>query len=211
MTYLNMTDTLYTGGGSVTFQKVCNNKGFTLLEMIVAIVIAGILMLVAIPNMRDWKLEQDLATKAEAVIAEFDLARTTAQQTNQPVTIQPINQRNWNRGFGTFINSNFATGRGDFTNNDDFVSNFDITDNNIRFSVGTGAQTNPNANIRFLPNGMSGLVDTDQKDVMAVQGNVIARLCRVISGRAVTWTIVMRTSGDTTKQMTQNATDCVGY
>lgn len=219
MTYLNMTGMLYTGGGSMSSPRVRDNSGFTLIEMIIAIVVAAVLMLVAIPNMRDWKLEQDLATKAEAVISEMDLARTTAQQSNQMVTIQPNPRsglgRDWNAGFTTFINNNYVRGRGDLDNgetNGEIVSKFDITDNDMKLSVSGGGNIDNDVNIRFLPNGMSGLVDADLDNVMSVNGAVTIRLCRKISKKAITWTIVMRSAGDFTKDYTSVADgQCNGF
>ena len=222
MTYLNMTGMLYTGGGSMSSPETRGQKGFTLIEMVIAIVIAGILMLTALPAMRNWRYEQDLATLAERVISELDMARTSAQQRNKLVTISPNNAagaRDWKRGFIVYENAAYTVGRGDFQEGDDLLSQFDIADANIRFGVfpadAAGAVANDSdhdANINFLPNGMSRVISgNDEFDLDAAQGNVTIKVCRVIGGRTNTWTIVMRPSGDITKAFDDTNNNCAGF
>lgn len=202
---------------------VRGNKGFTLLEMMIAIAIAGILMLTAIPAMKNWKAEHDLAAKVEAVIAELDMARISAQQINRMVSIMPnddTGNRSWRRGFYVYVNAQFAKGRGDLDNTPevrarDILSTFDVSDAQpqLMFAVDATGQGNANdLNIRFMPNGMSGLVGDGQADLTTVRGDVNIRLCRVIGDRAITWTITMRTSGDITKnlQSVDNG-ECQGF
>ena len=223
MTYLNRTGMLYTGGGSTSSPETRGQKGFTLIEMVIAIVIAGILMLTALPAMRNWRYEQDLATLAEKVISELDMARTSAQQRNKLVTISPNNNaagaRDWKRGFIVYENAAYTVRRGDFQQGDDLLSQLDIADANIRLGVfpttaaGTVASdSDHNANINFLPNGMSRVISgNDEFDLNVAQGNVTIKVCRVIGGRTNTWTIVMRPSGDITKVFDDANNNCAGF
>lgn len=223
MTYLNRTGMLYTGGGSMSSPETRGQKGFTLIEMVIAIVIAGILMLTALPAMRNWRYEQDLATLAEKVISELDMARTSAQQRNKLVTISPntaAGSRDWKSGFFVYENAKYTLKRGDYdAKNDDILSELDIADSNIRLGVfpttaaGTVAgDSDHNANINFLPNGMSRVISgNDEFDLDAAQGNVTIKVCRVIGGRTNTWTIVMRPSGDITKVFDDTNNNCAGF
>ncbi len=194
MTYQNKAGMLYTGGGSMSSQRVRVQKGFTLIEMMVAIGIACILMMMAIPTMRDWQQEQDLAAKVEAVISELDMARTSAQQMNKMVSIRPLDG-SWNKGFQVFVNDSFGADPTTVADSD-LLSQFDTIDDKIRLEVLDTAGGNAAGNIRFLPNGMSGLVAVGKT---SASGDAVIGLCRVIGGKVHTWRITMRTSGDIDK------------
>ncbi len=179
-------------------------KGFTLLELIIVIVLIGILTTIALPAMKNWRAEQDLASRVENLIATMDLARISAEQTNRMVTIVPNRNNNgtrsWSAGFSVISNALYTTGRGDFSDQDEEIAQMDISDTGIFLGVSDGTSVNDDAvNIRFLPNGMSGIVGGGWVDIVTVKGEVVFTLCRSIGTDAHTWTVTMRTSGDTTK------------
>lgn len=62
-------------------------KGFTLIEMIVTLTIAGILIALAAPAMRDFILNQRLATQANDFIGDLNLARSEAIRRATNVTV----------------------------------------------------------------------------------------------------------------------------
>lgn len=69
---------------------VCINKkltGFTLIELIITITIAGILIALAAPAMRGFVLDQRLTTQANDFIADLNYARSEAIKRGTNVTI----------------------------------------------------------------------------------------------------------------------------
>jgi type IV fimbrial biogenesis protein FimT len=62
-------------------------RGFTLIEMIVTLTIAGILIAFAAPAMRDFILNQRLATQANDFIGDLNLARSEAIRRATNVTV----------------------------------------------------------------------------------------------------------------------------
>lgn len=64
-----------------------NMKGFTLVEVIVTIVVAGILLLVAVPSFRDVLKNSTLTSEANALVSTFNFARSEAVKRGTPVTV----------------------------------------------------------------------------------------------------------------------------
>lgn len=64
-----------------------NNRGFTLIELIVTLTIAGILIALAGPAMKSFILDQRLTTQANDFIADLNLARSEAIKRATNVTI----------------------------------------------------------------------------------------------------------------------------
>lgn len=64
-----------------------NQKGFSLLEMLIAVAILSVLVMMAIPNFQVWVVNQ--RTRGDMAQLEGDLqyARMTAINRNQPVTV----------------------------------------------------------------------------------------------------------------------------
>jgi len=223
MTYLNKTSLRDTGCRSRSVsQSRLKQRGFTLLEMMIAIGVAGILMMIAIPNMRDWKLEQDLGSKAESLISSLELARMTAMQRNKVVDIQSSSTSSWSDGFFICARSGFAanatncnTGSGD-----EIVGQYDIEyrdsgSSSIGLVIDVGeTRIQPNQNhVRFLPNGMSGVTDKENSLTsfakfgaanINVGGDVKFTICRRIGSSYEAFRITMRTSGDIQKELVKD-------
>lgn len=95
---------------------MCNHSkqasGFTLLELIVAISIAGILMSMAIPSFSDMMRNNRLTTYANELVTSLNLARSEAVKRGVPVTVRKIGTGNWSAlGWNVFVDNN---GNGDF-------------------------------------------------------------------------------------------------
>ncbi len=73
-------------------------SGFTLLELIVAISIAGILMAMAIPSFSDMMRNNRLTTYANELVTALNLARSEAVKRGVPVTVRKISAA----GIGTY-------------------------------------------------------------------------------------------------------------
>jgi len=62
-------------------------KGFTLVELLVAIVVAGALMAIAIPRMRGVIIKEDLRSSRREVATRLQQARSAAVQRGCPATL----------------------------------------------------------------------------------------------------------------------------
>lgn len=75
------------------------DKGFTLLELIVTIVIAGILMALAIPSFSDMIRNSRLTTTINELVGSLNLARSEAVKRGTNVIIKPVTGSNWESGW----------------------------------------------------------------------------------------------------------------
>ncbi|MHB8474484.1 MAG: GspH/FimT family pseudopilin [Sulfuricaulis sp.] len=101
-------------------QPFVGNKGFTLIELIVTLTIAGILLAIAAPNMSNFIKDQRLSSQANDLIADLNLARSEAIKRGVNVTICKQNASSttpqcdtttadaWSAGWVTFIDSTTA-------------------------------------------------------------------------------------------------------
>jgi type IV fimbrial biogenesis protein FimT len=62
-----------------------NQRGFTLVELMIGVVIMGILLAAAIPNYKDWIQNAQIRTAAESISAGLQLARAEAIRRNKSV------------------------------------------------------------------------------------------------------------------------------
>lgn len=64
-----------------------NRKGFTLLELMIAVVIIGVVLRVAMPNFQIWVSNQRLRDDMSQIEADIQVARMTAINRNIPVSV----------------------------------------------------------------------------------------------------------------------------
>lgn len=62
-------------------------RGFTLIEAMLVLLVAAVLMGIAAPSLRGWLLQQHLSTSTNSLISAFHLARQTAIQSHQAVSL----------------------------------------------------------------------------------------------------------------------------
>lgn len=68
--------------------------GFSLVEMMVAVVILGIMIAAALPSYRGWSENTQIRTAAESVLSGLQLARAEAARRNTNVSFA-VNGNNW--------------------------------------------------------------------------------------------------------------------
>jgi type IV fimbrial biogenesis protein FimT len=68
-------------------RKHSQQQGFTLMELMVALAVAGIILGIAVPNFRDFMRNSRLTSASNDLIASVNLARTEAVKRQLPVAI----------------------------------------------------------------------------------------------------------------------------
>ncbi|MBD1399405.1 GspH/FimT family pseudopilin [Pelobacter sp. M08fum] len=105
-------------------KPVTNQRGFTLIEIIIAMAIFAILAAIAVPNFNVWRQNSQLRSDVRLILGALQQARVEAITRNQPVTITFDNS--WGLK-GDFTNIQFidekvtfsARGFADFFGSDD--------------------------------------------------------------------------------------------
>lgn len=124
-----------------------NNKGFTLIELVVTVFIAAVVVAVALPASRDFQASMRINTLANDYVAFLKEARSLAIRNNRPIivstlTASPPASNNWG-GQGWQVTENIngtpvvlKEFRGVSTRSTLFSTPLAI--NSFRFSAGTG-------------------------------------------------------------------------
>ena len=76
-------------------------KAFTLIEIIVALAVAAILAIVALPNMRYMLLSNQITSKTNQFIAAINYIRTETLTRNNTIQISPLDDSDDNNEWGT--------------------------------------------------------------------------------------------------------------
>ena len=159
-------------------------RGFTMVELLIAIVLIGILTTIATSSMRDWAISNDVNATAGAVESAFDEARQAAISRGRPVVMRPgsftgsglavDSNQGWEQGFVFFTNISDASGT---------TFAFDTGDEELgvvqpparSWIVVKNGKVNA-AQILFLPNGMSGFASTNSQFISG-SGTVTVNIC----------------------------------
>jgi len=79
--------------------------GFTLLELLIALVIAGVLIGYGIPAYRNFSIRQNISNHANDFLTDINLARISALDLSRNVGLQRIGN-SWSRGWNVFVDVN---------------------------------------------------------------------------------------------------------
>jgi len=79
-------------------------SGFSLIEIMITLAIAGILLSFGIPNLRGLIIRQSISTKANDMLVDFTFARSEAITSGVPVTI--IANTTWDKGWKIVTDNN---------------------------------------------------------------------------------------------------------
>jgi type IV fimbrial biogenesis protein FimT len=77
-------------------------RGFTLLELLMTITVAGVLLSIAVPSMASFLRSQRVVTAADSLNSAVAQARTIAAASNSYVSVAPIVTGDWQSGWRVF-------------------------------------------------------------------------------------------------------------
>lgn len=69
-------------------------RGFNLIELMIAVTLLGVLLMLGLPEYREWIQNTQIRTSAESVLNGLQLTRAEAVRRNAPVTFT-VNSNNW--------------------------------------------------------------------------------------------------------------------
>ncbi|MFO1435947.1 MAG: GspH/FimT family pseudopilin [Gammaproteobacteria bacterium] len=81
--------------------KASRQTGFTIIELMITLVVAGVLVAWAVPNMKNFVLGGRLTAQTNTLVAALQYARSEAVKRSSTVTIGPIGSTNPTTDWGT--------------------------------------------------------------------------------------------------------------
>lgn len=81
-------------------------RGFTLVELLVALAVAAILLGIGVPGLRQVLQSQRLAAASSDFFAAINLARSEAIRRGMQVDMAPVDGLDWRRGWAVFVDRN---------------------------------------------------------------------------------------------------------
>ena len=78
-------------------------RGFTLVELLVVLTLVGILGALAMPSLRDTRINQILGSAASDLMVDAGQARATALRLNRRVIVEPKSGGDWRTGWNVFV------------------------------------------------------------------------------------------------------------
>ena len=174
------------------------NKGFTLIELVITVTVAGVLAAIAIPNFSAVIASSQLSTNANELITSLNLAKSEAVKRGQQVTMarQGTTAGVWEGGWIIFVDadsSNAFNDDGDATlceinsdgspSEDCLLKNIPALNNGI--TVRTGGSTYQNY-AAYMPSGLSKVSVGDTFRICGRSANTVNSRAITISasGRA---------------------------
>ena len=85
--------------------------GFTLYELLITVVIVGVILSFAVPNMQDFARNSRMTSAANDMLSAFHLARSESSRAKSNITICPSSGGQkcggtWDQGFIVFVDTN---------------------------------------------------------------------------------------------------------
>ncbi len=81
--------------------------GFTLVELMVTIAIASVLLMVAVPGIRDFQRNAQLSEAASNIVSAANAARANAMKLGFNTYVVPVTGTSWSTGWIVFSDSNW--------------------------------------------------------------------------------------------------------
>lgn len=132
-----------------------NAPGFTIIELMIVMVIVGVMVSLAGPNIRDLIVRTRLKTAASDLHSSLTLARSEAIKRNAGMQIVPVNAANWALGWSVRVQTS-----GDILSQQQSYPNVTFTTTNAAYAAaavanvtfsGTGRETgSAGAGIAFV-------------------------------------------------------------
>jgi len=91
--------------------QLSHSKGFTLVELMITLVIAGILMSYAIPSYRQFGLRQNISNQANNLVTDLMFAKVMAVKYGQNINVESKNGLDWSDGWEIYIDSDHNLAR----------------------------------------------------------------------------------------------------
>ena len=166
-------------------------KGFTLIELMVALAIIGVMATMAVPSFRTFSANQSINSIVTEMRTSLETARTTALSRNQQVTVAPMSGKDWMTGWRVFVDSNKNS---TFDTGEELIQQHAVTDKHLTaFTSGVdGCKTNVAGKFSYAADGflhsedMGGIpvthANTTRKKCVSVNRIGRARICELKSG-----------------------------
>lgn len=155
---------------TVNYKTIYETKGFTLIELMVTVAIAGIILTIGVPSFSQTLKNSRLASNTNSLVASLNLARSEAVKRKVKVFVRRKGSvsQNWDDGWDVFIDLNANEEFDDGT--DTLLRTFSSITNG--YTLRTGA--NYDDWIAFLPTGFndgSGSSNNDSFGLCAAAGD----------------------------------------
>lgn len=141
--------------------RLRRDTGFTLVELMITVTIAGILIGLAIPSFKSTIQSNRLTTEANEFVTALNLARSEAVKRGVPVTVRKVDSNsstnlsasaNWESGWDVFTD---ATSNGNFDSTTDVLIKTHAPLQTSYTLRGDGGTTGFGNYITFRPSGQS--------------------------------------------------------
>lgn len=78
-------------------------KGFTLIELMVAMAVAAVLLMVAAPGVVSFQRNSEMASITNSLLSAINAARAEAMKTGLNAMVVPVDGKNWSSGLIVFV------------------------------------------------------------------------------------------------------------
>ena len=128
-------------GSMAQMQRNKQQKGFTLIELMVTLVVAGILLALGVPSYVDWIRDSRMDTATRSLAGVIKQARSEAVSQQGVITVRAGTETapgNWSQGAHIYTDTD-ANGNTDFVDGvDRLIKNYDYNMGGINVTSNTG-------------------------------------------------------------------------